>query len=198
MLKIDIIYHKRYYLIMNERIGMGTVNERLWQGQLKVALRAAARITGINLKAAESAQRHNPLLGEEVMINQELINLKESYGMSRASQDTILRFPSMYQNLMQDQGEATLHSIGLIGRMIHGQRLPQTYSKRDTLVALTTLVRLVVGEAVRCGKRLDDEIIEVVRPYLTLRQRKALKQRIAFDMNLQFELTAHRFQSIWS
>lgn len=160
----------------------------------KAALRAIARLAHIDIASAVQTTRHNPILDSEVHIEEELINLQESLDSYYAAGDTIHKYPQMYQHLAQERRQILKHCLGLIVRMMHGKRLPRPYHKEDVDYAVKRLVQLVVEEARRAGKRLDQKTVEIFRPYLTVRQRIALRD---FGMDLLMHASQiHRAQSL--
>ena len=157
----------------------------------KAALKAVAKITHIDLVAAIKSKRHNPILDSEIPIEEELINLKESLDSYYTAGDTLQQYPKIYSHISREKRAITKHCIGLLVRMMHGKQLPRPYSKQDVDFALRRLVQLVVEEARRAGKRIDDDIMEIFRPYLSVRQRVALRD---FSMDLVMQSSQIQIQ----
>ncbi len=137
----------------------------------KAALKAVSRLTRIDLVSAARTKRHNPILDSEIHIEEELINLQESLDSFYAAGDTLKQYPKIRQHITKEKRAITKHCIGMIVRMMHGRSLPHSYSQKDMEAALQKLVQLVVEEARRTGKRIDEDMIEVFRPFLSVRQR---------------------------
>jgi hypothetical protein len=153
------------------------------------ALRAIAKLTNIDLAAAVKAKRHNPILDSEIDIEEELINLKESLDTFHSAGETLREYPKMYAHIVRERRAIMKHCLGLAARMLHGRALPRPYSKRDADEAIARLVQLVVLETKRAGQRLDDELLDVFRPFLTVRQRVILR-----DWSIDLILKASQLQ----
>jgi hypothetical protein len=157
-------------------------------------IRAIARLTHIDPVLAMRSKRHNPILDSEIHIEEELINLQESIESLVSAGDTIKEYPKVYSYISREKRAITKHCIGLVVRMLHGRALPRPYTKDDIDFALRRLVQLIVCEAERAGKRIDDDLMAVFRPFLTVRQRVALRD---FGMDLFLQVTqVHRAQSM--
>jgi hypothetical protein len=137
----------------------------------KIALRAVARLTHINLGQATMIVRHNPLLGDEIHIEEELINLEEAINTYRMAADTLDQYPHMRIQLIREKRLILKHCLGLVVRMIHGNALPREYDENDTSRATKRLVELVVADIHRSGVAIDDDILKAVRPCISLRTR---------------------------
>lgn len=142
---------------------------------LKSTLWAIARHARIDPVIAVKSRRHNPILDSEIHIEEELINLKESIESVTAAGDTLQQYPKVYAHISREKRAILKHCIGLTVRMLHGRALPQPYSRQDAEFAVRKLVQLIVFEARAQGKKLDDEIMARFRPYLTVRQRVAMR-----------------------
>lgn len=145
------------------------------------ALRAVAKVSQIDLVTAVKSKRHNPILDAEIHIEEELINLQESVASLAAAGDTVHRYPKMYSYIAREKRAILKHCIGLVARMVHGKNLPQPYTKADIDHALRKLVQLIVLESKRAGRQLDERTMATFRPFLTVRQRVALRD---FGMDL--------------
>lgn len=157
-------------------------------------IRAIARITRIDLAVAARSKRHNPILDSEIPIEEELINLKESLDSYYTAGDTLQKYPQVYSHIIREKRAITKHCIGLVVRMIHGRNLPRPYGKADIDFALKRLVQMVVFEAQKAGKRIDDDVMELFRPYLSMRQRVAMRD---FSMDMIKQVSQyHRAQDI--
>ncbi|HSH55920.1 MAG TPA: hypothetical protein VK983_03780 [Candidatus Limnocylindrales bacterium] len=150
----------------------------------KAALKAVSRLTRIDLVSAARTKRHNPILDSEIHIEEELINLQESLDSLYAAGDTLQQYPKIKSHISQEKRQITKHCIGMIIRMMHGRALPRSYTQKDIEFALAKLVQLVVDEARRTGKRIDEDMIQVFRPFLSLRQRVEMRE-LGFDMVVQ-------------
>lgn len=138
-------------------------------------LKGLARLTRIDPAAAIKSKRHNPILDSEIHIEEELINLKESLDSYYAAGETIRQYPKVYSYISREKRAIMKHCLGLLIRMAHGKNLPRPYSHADFDEALRRFVQLVVDECRRAGRQVPDDIVTVFRPYLTVRQRVALR-----------------------
>lgn len=155
----------------------------------KSVIRAVAKLTHIDLVSAIKTKRHNPILDTEIHIEEELINLKESFETYYTAGDTLRKYPKMHAHVSREKRDILTHCIGLVVRMMHGKQLPRPYSKEDVDFAVRRLVQIIVEEARRVGKRIDDDTMELFRPYLSMRQRVALR-----DFNVDMITQAPSFQ----
>lgn len=139
---------------------------------MKSVLKAVANLTDINIQQAMAQVRHNPLLDEEVNIEEELINLEEAIRAYRAAVETktLQNYPSLKRHLLAECRSSLVHAIGLVARMLKGQKLPRQYTLEDTKYALQKIVRLVVADAQRTNRKLSPDFIEVTKPYMSVRQ----------------------------
>lgn len=142
---------------------------------LKSTVLAVAKLMHIDPVAAVKSRRHNPILDSEIDIEEELINLKESIESYSAAGDTLQQYPKVYSYISREKRAILKHCIGLTVRMVHGRALPRPYSRQDVEFAVRRLVQLIVYESKMQGKRLDDEFLARFRPFLTVRQRLALR-----------------------
>ena len=143
----------------------------------KGALRAIARLTHINLRQAAMVVRHNPLLGDEIHIEQELVNLEEAIKTYQMAGETLNQYPEMRAQMIHEKRIILKHCIGLVLRMIHGNRLPRPYSEDDTHTATKRLVQLVVSDIHRNGVAIDGELLTAVRPFVSWRTRWSLTEK---------------------
>jgi hypothetical protein len=139
------------------------------------ALKTVARLTRTDLVAAIQSKRHNPILDSEIHIEEELINLQESLDTSHTAGETLKEYPQIYAHISNEKKDIMKHCIGLVIRMMNGRALPRPYTREDIDFAVKRLVQLVVLETRRAGIRLDKGTMEIFRPYLTVRQRLALR-----------------------
>jgi hypothetical protein len=153
------------------------------------AVRAMAKLTHIDLVSAIKSKRHNPIMDREILIEEELINLQESLDSYHSAGDNLRQYPKMYAHVSQEKRAILQHCIGLVVRMMHGRKFPRAYTKQDIDDSLRRLVQLVIDETRRAGKQIDTEIMDAVRPYLTVRQRVALRD---FGMDLVMQATQLR------
>lgn len=142
----------------------------------KAALREVARLTRIDLLSAVRTKRHNPILDSEIHIEEELINLQESLDSMYAAGDTLEAYPQIKSHISREKNHITKHCMGMILRMMHGRSLPHPYTQEDIEFAVRKLVQLVVDEARRTGKRIDDDMMEVFKPFLSVRQRVEMRE----------------------
>lgn len=142
----------------------------------KAALKAVSRLTRIDLITAVRTKRHNPILDSEIHIGEELINLQESLDSYYAAGETLQQYPKVRSHIAREKQVILKHCIGLIVRMMHGRALPYAYSQKDIEYSVRKLVQLVFEEARRTGKRIDDETIEIFKPFLSLRQRVEMRE----------------------
>lgn len=145
-------------------------------GMNKAALKAVAKLSHIDLVAAIRTTRHNPILDSEIHIEEELINLQESLDSYYAAGDTLQKYPKIYKHVVQEKQVIMQHCIGLVVRMMHGKQLPRTYSKQDIDYAIKRLVQMVVEETYRTGRRIDADVLDIFKPFLTVRQRVAIRE----------------------
>jgi hypothetical protein len=139
-------------------------------------IRTIAKLTHIDLVSAIKSHRHNPILDSEIHIEEELINLKESFDAYYTSEESIRKYPKMHAHVAEEKRDILKHCLGLVVRMMHGKQLPRPYTKADLDFAVRRLVQLIVDETRRAGKQLDDDVMAVFRPYLSVRQRVALRE----------------------
>lgn len=159
---------------------------------MKQALDAIARLTHVDIKGAITFKREHPLWGEEIYIEEELINLAEAFTSTASAIESMRSYPAMRVPIIKEQRAILTHCIGMIARMTTGRRLSREYSERDVRLAVTKLVRLIVNEAMRVGKKIDNDILIAIKPYLSFRQRISLRQWSDFSPLLELELLRHR------
>lgn len=160
-------------------------------------LKAVAQFANTDLETAVASTRTHPLWEEEIHIEEELINLQEAFETHAAADQSLARYPQMRRYLLREQRNILRHCIGLIARMQKGRRLPRQYDQQDTEYALTKLIRLLVGEALRVNKQIDDEILEILSPFLTLRQRLQLGEWKSFSLRLHLQMFTYRVAALW-
>jgi hypothetical protein len=146
-------------------------------------LKAIARLTRIDPALAVRSKRHNPILDSEIHIEEELINLKESLDSYHAAGETLREYPKVHAYVAREKRAIMKHCLGLLIRMSRGRVMPRPYTRAEADDALRRFVRLVVDETHRTGRKLPDDILPALRPYLTMRQRVALRD-FGMDMVL--------------
>jgi len=164
---------------------------------LNQALHAVAKLANINLGQAEKVVREHPILGEEIHIDEELINLEESLASNRAANHSLKEYPKLYRHIVREQRQMLKHCFGQLTRMMQGRRLPRKYSDKDTEYALGKLIQILIGEALRIGKPIDSETLNVVKPFLTLRQRKELGEWESFSAKTYAQGLRYKISNIW-
>jgi hypothetical protein len=164
---------------------------------VKSALMAMAKLANVNLMQAESIVRQNPILGEEIYIEEELINLEESLATSRAAEESLKNYPKLHYHIVREQRLMLKHCFGQLIRMSKGKRLPRKYSDKDTQYALSKLIQLLVNEALTGGKYIDKEILATIRPFLTVRQRRILGEWNSINAKLYLQTLHHKLTNIW-
>jgi hypothetical protein len=138
---------------------------------LKLALKAVAKLANVNMSEAANTIRRHPLLEEEIHIEEELINLQEALNSSEIASETLHRYPAVRKHIIAEQRAILKHSIGMIDRMLQNRRLPRQYTQQDVQFSMRKLIRLLVGEAHRVNKEIDEDILEIIKPHLSWRQR---------------------------
>lgn len=161
------------------------------------ALKAAAKLANVDLQTATTTVRHNPILGEEIHIEEELINLEESLATNRAAEDSLKSYPKMHHHIVREQRLMLKHCFGQAARMLQGRRLPRKYTKKDTEYAVSKLIQILIGEAIRLGKQIDREVLETVKPFLTMRQRYELGEWDSISPRLYLQLARHKISNMW-
>jgi hypothetical protein len=153
------------------------------------ALRALAKLTQIDLVTAVKSKRHNPILDSEIHIEEELINLQESVDSLHTAGDALRDYPKMYSHISREKRAILKHCIGLIARMVYGKELPRPYDKEDVDYAIRKLIRVVMLEAQRTGRKIDDATLAKFRPFLSVRQRVQMRD---FSMDLVVQASQFR------
>lgn len=164
---------------------------------LKVELKAVAQLADLDMKTALVSTRRHPLWEEEIHIEEELINLQEAFETHAAADESLTQYPKLRRHLVREQRTILRHCVGLIARMQKKQRLPREYDEQDLTYAITKLTRLLITEAMRVDKKIDEEIIEILRPFLSLKQRLQLRQWKSFSPRLYTQLFFYRVSSVW-
>jgi hypothetical protein len=142
----------------------------------KLAVKAIARMSRIDIDAATKTVRENPILDSEIHIEEELINLKETLDSYYAAGGTLRRYPKIRLHVLRERRVILQHCIGLVERMLRGRKLPYPYTATDIDHAVRRLVQLMVEDARRTGRRIDSDIMEIFRPFMTVRQRVAMRE----------------------
>lgn len=164
---------------------------------MKLALKAAAQLADINIRSAATTVRHNPLFDEEIHIEEELIHLEEVLAGRAVVADSLKRYPKVRRHMMAERKEVMEHCVGLIIRMLQGRRLPRRYSEKDTEYAVTKLIRLIVDEARRIEKEIDEDIMAVIKPFLSWRQRVALREWGLPNVRVGLQMVRRRVFARW-
>ncbi len=142
----------------------------------KIALRAVARVAGIKISEAVRFKRYNPLFGEELHIDEELINLEEALRSYQKATETIDNYPKIRKHLLRERKAILKHCLGLVARMLYGHRLPREYQPRDINYAIRKITQLLVDDARQTGYTLTASTIEALRPFMSWRQRFAYRE----------------------
>ena len=137
----------------------------------KLALSTVAKLEHVNLKEAIVTVRTNPILDNELSIEEELINLGESIAGYRAAANSLSAYPEIRRHIVAERRVIVKHCLGLIIRMIQGRRLPYRYDSDDISRAIRRLVRLIVTDVRKTGISLDGEMVQPLWPFLSLRQK---------------------------
>lgn len=152
---------------------------------MKIELKAIAKLAGVNMQRAAKVVRKNPLLREEVHIQESLVNLEESLESFKAAEGTLDRYPNVRVHVLKEQRLILHHCIGSIFRMLQGEHsLPAPYTDKEIARYLTRLIRLVVGETMRSSDKIDNEVLEIVSPYLNWHQRFLIRHKRHFYLYL--------------
>lgn len=159
---------------------------------MRQALHALADLVRVNIKDAHTITRNHGLWEEELHIEEELINLREAFATNIAASESLRAYPKMRMNFVKEQRAILGHCIGLLSRMVAGGVLPREYDQRDVAYAMTRLVRMITDEALRVGKHIDAEVLAVLRPYMSMRQRMAFRQSLSPDVQLASKLVIHK------
>ena len=141
--------------------------------KVKIEIRALSRIVGIDVDDAEKTIRKNPLFGDEIHINEELINLDESLKHYLAAAPTLKKYPKLEKHLKQELKSILTHCLGLIVRMSRRRSVPFSYDEDTVKWSVTRLCRTIVDGAIyaRKARRLDRDAVEVLYPLLSVKQR---------------------------
>ena len=142
----------------------------------KLALKAIARLARVDINSAAKTIRQNPILDSEINIDEELINLKESLDSYYVAGDTLRRYPKIRDHFLRERQAILQHCIGLVERMLRGRRLPYTYTAADIDHAIRRLIQLLVEDARRTGRGIDNDIMDIFLPFMTVRQRVVMRQ----------------------
>jgi hypothetical protein len=151
---------------------------------LKPALRAVSKVTDIKLAQAAKSNRRNPLLGSEIHIREELINLQEAIETYHLAAGSLHRYPKLYKQIAKEKREILTHCIGLATRMLRKQHLPYTYSRKDTVLSIRKLITLVIDdlERSRLTHKIDSVSSRTMLPYMTVRQFLKYRKRSMHPM----------------
>jgi hypothetical protein len=163
---------------------------------VKQALKAAAKLANVDLQTAATTVRQNPILGEEIHIEEELLNLEEALATNRAAEDSLKDYPTLHNHIVREQRLMLKHCFGQAVRMLQGRRLPRKYSSKDIEYAISKLIQILIGEAIRVGKHIDKEILETVKPFLTMRQRYELGEWNSISPRLYMQLARHKLATL--
>jgi hypothetical protein len=142
----------------------------------KVALRAVAQLGHIDIPSSIRVVRRHPLFDDEIHIEEELINYQEAVQAYHAM-NTLQDYPDIRAHVAQEKRLILKHCVGLLVRMMYQKRLPRHYTDDDTVFATKKLLRLVVEDSYKEGKRIDPGIVNSIWPMITWRQRFQLRER---------------------
>lgn len=159
---------------------------------MKQALAKLAQFQRIDLRNVINVKRRHPLWNDEIHIEEELINLEESIHIQRVGADTLKQYPKIHEHVKKEHRIILKHCIGLVSRMLQKEQLPRDYTDADTLFALTRLIRIVVSESLLAGRKIDSEILTVIRPFLSLKQRLQLREWGSFSIHLHRRLLQYQ------
>jgi hypothetical protein len=137
----------------------------------KAALKTIAKLSHVNVREAVNAVRKNPLLGDEIHIDEELINLEEAMHSYRLATENLIHYPTIKAHLHREKRDILKHCFGLIIRMVYNKRLPHAYDINDTRRAIRRLVQLVVEDMRRSKMQIDQTSVDILFPLLNVRQR---------------------------
>lgn len=137
----------------------------------QLALRAIARLAQIDIGSAAVTIRQNPILESEIHIEEELINLQESLDTYYTAGDTLRSYPKIRTYFLLERDAILRHCIGLTVRMLRGRRLPYSYNAADIDHAIRRMIQLIVEDCRRTGRRIDHDMMEIFKPFMTVRQR---------------------------
>ncbi len=143
---------------------------------MRQALKAVASLTNVNIKQAATTVRKQPLLNEEIHIEEELINLEEAIKHYHIAAPTLKQYPDMRRHTLKERRDILVHCVGLIARMMGRQKLPRSYSKDDTEHAVRKLVQLIIHDAQKVGYEIPRKQLEAMRPYMNWRQGFAYRE----------------------
>jgi hypothetical protein len=142
----------------------------------KTALRAVAQLGHIDIPSSVRVVRRHPLFDDEIHIEEELINYQEAVQAYHAM-NTLQDYPEIRAHVAQEKRLILKHCVGMLVRMMYRKRLPQHYTEEDTVFATKKLLRLVVEDSYKGGKRIDPRVINSIWPLITWRQRFQLRER---------------------
>lgn len=142
----------------------------------RLALKAIARLTRVDMKTAAQTIRHNPILDSEITIDEELINLKESMESYHIARQTLRVYPKMRMHYLYERQAIMVHCIGLVQRMLQGRKLQFSYSAADIDRSIGRLIELLLDDARRTGRRIDRDVLDVFAPFMSIRRRVVMRQ----------------------
>jgi hypothetical protein len=137
----------------------------------KLALKAVAKQTDIDIRDATKTKRHNPIMDQEIHIEEELINLQETQESYYTAGETLSEYPKIQSHMLNEHRTILQHCIGLTERMLHGRKLPYSYTTADVDHAVRRLVGLIVEDSRRKGQRIDGDVMDILKPFMSVRQR---------------------------
>src|SRR5687767_2020329 len=88
------------------------------RSNVNVALKAISQLTRIDVQEAAQTVRRNPLLDEEIHIDEELINLEEAFNIYKTAGKDLRNYPHVRKHMMREQYFILKHTIGLVCRMM--------------------------------------------------------------------------------
>lgn len=142
----------------------------------KTALKAVAVLAHVDIPSATRVVRRHPLFDDEIHIEEELINYQEAVEAYHAM-NTLQDYPDIRAHVAQEKRLILKHCVGMVVRMMYRKKLPQQYTTEDTDFATKKLLRLVIEDSYKEGKRIDPRILNSIWPMITWRQRFQLRDR---------------------
>jgi hypothetical protein len=145
---------------------------------MSMLITTIAKLARIDPDKAGKAIRRHPVFGDEIHIDEELINLREAMQHYIDAGKAVKQYPAVEKHLRNEVKTIFTHCIGLVQRMIDGKPLPHSYTNDDIDAAIKQLIRILVdvglanGRLQMCSRR----IVAMLEPYMTFRQRSRLQE----------------------
>jgi hypothetical protein len=152
-------------------------------GRFKVKLQheviTLARLTGVDIEKAAQVVRKHPVYGDEIHIDEELINLHETAEHYLQTLGSLKSYPTMEIHLKKELQAMTFHCLGMLWRMIKGQKLPLEYDERDLKYGVRELTRALIEIVQKTGKSklVDAKAYTTLYPFMTLKQRHRFEKK---------------------